>query len=184
MLNRNEALVLIKKYLKNRNSIRISLAVEAILKELAKKLYKNEELWGLTGLLHNIDYEFTLNDPEKRGIISAQILEGLLPKNGLNAIMANNYMHTGYTPTTSFDKALIATSAVSDFIFSVVAATPSKKLFEVDLNMVKCKFNNTGFIDKNIKNKIKLCIDFGMDLKSFLTLSLNTLKKISDDLLL
>ena len=98
--------------------------------------------------------------------------------------MANNDMHTGYTPTTSFDKALIATSAVSDFIFSVVATTPSKKLFEVDLNMVKCKFNNASFANKNIKNKIKLCIDFGIDLKSFLTLSLNTLKKISDDLLL
>ncbi len=184
MLNRSEAFILIKKYLRDRNSIRSSLAVEAILKELAKKLYKNEELWGLTGLLHNIDYEYTLNDPEKRGIISAQILEGLLPKDGINAIMANNYMHTGYTPTTSFDKALIATNAVSNFIFSVVAKTPSKKLFEVDLKMVKSKFNNTNFIDKNIRNKIKLCIDFGIDLKSFLTISLTTLKKIADDLLL
>ena len=80
MLDRNEAFILIKKYLRNRNSIRISLAAEAILKELAKKLYKNEELWGLTGLLHNIDYEYTLNDPEKRGVISSQILDGLLPK--------------------------------------------------------------------------------------------------------
>lgn len=184
MINRDEAFVLIKKYLKDKNSIRSSLAVEAILKELAKRLYKDEEVWGLTGLLHNIDYEYTLNEPERRGSVSAQLLEGLLPQKGVDAVMANNYKYTGHTPTTSLDKAVISVAAVSDFIFSVVKETPSKKLFEVDLNLVRNKLNDSSFTDKNIKNKIKLCLDYGIDLRSFVTISLSTLKKIADDLLL
>ena len=142
MLNRDQGLILVKKYLKSRNSIRVSLAVECILREIAKKLYKDEELWSLTGLLHNIDYEYTVNNLEKRGSIAAQILDGLLPKTGVNAIMSNNYKHTGYIPTTSLDKAIIASNAVADFILSVVNTTPSQKLFEVDINMLKSRFND------------------------------------------
>lgn len=182
MINRDEAFVLLNKYLKKKDFIRNSLSVEAILKEIATKLHKDEELWSVTGLLHNLDYEFTQNEPEKRGSMSLQILEGLIPKDGLNAILANNYIYTGYTPTTSLDKAIIAASAFSDFIFSVVKETPTKKLFEVDLKLLDLKFNDSHFSNRNIKKKINLCIDFGVDLKSFLLISLNSLKKTSDSL--
>ncbi len=182
MIVRNEGLILIKKYLRDRNSIRISLAVECILKELARRLHKDEELWSLTGLLHNLDYEYTVNDLEKRGSIASQLLDGLLPKNSVNAIMANNYKHTGYTPTTSLDKAMIASNAVANFILSVVNITPSRKLLEVDLNMLKSKFNDTSFTNKNLRNRINLCVDFGLDLNLFLLISLNSLKQIADNL--
>jgi len=182
MIDRNEALILLNKYLKKRDLIRYSLAVEAILKDTANKLHKDEELWSVTGLLHNLDYEYTFNEPEKRGSISSQLLEGLIPKDGLNAILANNYMHTGYTPTTSLDKAIIAASAISDFVFSVVEETPTKKLFEVDLKLLNTKFNDPYFSDRNVKNKINLCVDFGIDLKSFFVISINSLKKISDSI--
>jgi predicted hydrolase (HD superfamily) len=182
MINRNEALVLLNKYLKNRDLIRYSLAVEAILKDTANKLHKDEELWSVSGLLHNLDYEYTFHEPEKRGSISSQILDGLLPKDGINAILANNYMHTGYTPTTSLDKAIISASAISDFIFSVVEVTPNKKLFEVDLKLLNSKFNDPHFFNKNVKKKINLCVDFGIDLKSFFIISINSLKKISESL--
>ena len=182
MINRNEALVLLNKYIKKKDFIRHSLAVEAILRDIANKLHKDEELWSVTGLLHNLDYEYTLHEPEKRGSISSQLLQGLIPKDGLNAILANNYVHTGYTPTTSLDKAIIAASAFSDFIFSVVKDTQTKRIFEVDLKLLDTKFNDSHFSDKNIKKKINLCVDFGIDLKSFFLISLNSLKKTSDSL--
>jgi predicted hydrolase (HD superfamily) len=182
MINRNEALVLLQKYLKKKDLMRYSFAVEAILSESAKRLRKDEELWSVTGLLHNLDYEYTSHELEKRGNISAQLLDGILPKDGINAIMANNYKHTGYTPTTSLDKAVIAAGAISDFIFSVIKLTPTNKLFEVDLKLLNEKFNDPQFSDKNIKNKINLCVDFGIDLKSFFIISINSLKQISDSL--
>ena len=110
MITRDEAFVLIKKYLRHEDNIRKSLAVEAILREIAKKLERNADLWGLTGLLHNIDYEYTSTEPESRGVLSAQLLEDLLPEKAVNAIKANNYTHTDYIPTTSLDKSLMAAS--------------------------------------------------------------------------
>jgi predicted hydrolase (HD superfamily) len=53
MLSRNEGLTLLKKYLRNENLRKHSFAVEAILREIACRLQKDEELWALTGLLHD-----------------------------------------------------------------------------------------------------------------------------------
>ena len=184
MINRNEALVLIKKYINNRELIRISFSVEEILKDIAKRSNKDKELWAMTGLLHNIDYEYTSYEPEKRGYVSSQLLNGLLPDEALNAIKANNYMYTGHTPATALDKALIASAAVSEFIISVVSSTDSKKLNEINFDVVQLKYNDNSFIDMKIKNKINICVDFGIDIKSFLNLSINSLKRISNNLLL
>ena len=182
MITREEAIRLTKKYLREQESIRYSLAVEAIMGEMAKTLGMNQELWSLTGLLHNLDYEYTAGEPEKRGSLSAQLLEGLLPDSGVNAIKANNYMHTDYIPTTALDKTLIAASAVSGLIFVTAKSTPSQKLSEVDLATLIDKFNDSTFAVRFNRKRIGLCADAGIDLKVFLEICLNTLQKISDQL--
>jgi len=78
--------------------------VEAILVKIARKFDEDERLWGLTGLLHDLDYEYTQGNPEKHAKVSAQILEGLLPRDAVNAIKAHNYMHTNHIPTTPLIK--------------------------------------------------------------------------------
>ncbi len=91
MIDRKQAFNLIKKYIKNESLLQHSLISELILRKLAIILGKYEDQWGLTGLLYNIDYEYTKDEPEKRGIYAAQLLEGLLPENCINAIKSNNY---------------------------------------------------------------------------------------------
>jgi len=96
MINRDESFALLGKYLKDDKLLKHSLAVEAILVKTARNLKENERLWGLTGLLHDLDYEYTQGEPEKHANVSAQILEGLIPRGALNAIKAHNSMHTDY----------------------------------------------------------------------------------------
>ena len=182
MINREEAFILLNKYLKDADNIRYSLAVEAILRELARRLERDEELWGLTGLLHNLDYEYTRNELDKRGSISAQLLENLLPDRAINAIKANNYMHTGYIPTTSLDKSLIAADASVGFIITTSHLMPSKKLSELDMELLMSKFYDTSFAIRYNRSKIQLCADVGMDLASFLGLCLEVLGEMSDEL--
>ncbi len=182
MINREEACVIIKKYLRHEDNIKYSLAVEAVLREMAKRLDRDEELWGLTGLLFNLDYEFTSNEPEKRGSLSAQLLEDLLPERGVNAIKANNYMHTDYIPTTSLDKSLIAADAATGLVMVVAQSMPSKKLAEVDLLKLMNKFDDPSFANRYNRNRIQLCNDIGIELEAFLELTLNILKQISDKL--
>lgn len=182
MINREEAIKLLKKYLKEEENISYSFAVEAIMKEMAKRLDRDEELWGLTGLLHNLDYEYTLSEPEKRGSLSAQLLEDLLPERCVNAIKANNYMHTDYIPTTSLDKSLIAVDTATGLVIYTVRSMPSKKLAEIDLETLMNKFYDSSFAAKYNRNKIQLCADIGIELGAFLELMLDALKPLSDKL--
>ena len=131
MMHREDGFKLLKKYLKNENLIKHSLAVETILREMAKYLREDEELWALTGLLHDLDYEYTKENPEKHAKMSADILKDLLPEESVNAIKAHNYQHTMQIPQTYLDKALIASDAVSGLIIAAALVMPSKKLADV-----------------------------------------------------
>ncbi|MEF8879078.1 MAG: hypothetical protein V5A64_01645 [Candidatus Thermoplasmatota archaeon] len=177
LVDREEAFKLLKRYLKDESNIRFSFAVEAVMRTIAKRLNQNQDLWGITGLLHNIDYEYTSGEPEKKGILSAQIVEGLLPEKGVNAIQANNYIYTDQIPTTSLDKGLIAVSTAVGFIREIVRNTSSKDLKQVDLDLVLNKFNDASFAPKFKRSRMELCEDFDMDLNTFLSLTLKRLKK-------
>jgi predicted hydrolase (HD superfamily) len=182
MITREEAVVLVKKYLRNKENIQFSLASEAILRKLAQLLGEDEELWGFTGLLFNIDYEYTEEDRQNRGNISAQILEGLLPKNGIDAIKANHYIHTDHLPVASLDKALIATVAVVDLIFKTINSIPSKNIAYINPEMLLERLNDSSFTSDNKKSRIKLCVDNDIKIEDFLKLSLQTLTDIAENI--
>jgi len=183
MINRNQALTLVKKYLNDTNIIRSSLAVEVILRKLAKRLDEDEELWGITGLLHNIDYEFTRDEQHRRGVLSTQLLDGLLPEEGVNAIKANNYINTEYLPETSLDKALITTEAVVCLILHIMKTTTGK-LFDVEKKILIEKYKDESFANHCNKNRIKLCNDNEISIEDFLDFCLKSLQESKDDLTL
>jgi len=182
MINREEAFVLLKKYLRDDKLIKHSLAVEAILIDMAKKLGKDKELWSVVGLLHDLDYEYTKREPEKHANLSTRILEGLLPEAGLNAIKAHNYTHTDYIPITSIDKALISADAVSGLIIATALIIPSKKLSDVKIETLINKYKDNSFARGCNRSRIALCVDTGIEIDRFLALSLNALQRISDSL--
>jgi len=76
-MEREEALELVKSKVKNKNLIKHMLAVEAIMKRLAQHFGEDEKLWGLTGLLHDLDYDETVNDPEKHSLKTVDWLKGM-----------------------------------------------------------------------------------------------------------
>ena len=180
MISRDEAFALLKKYLRDDKLIKHSLAVEAIMGEMGRKLGKDEELWRITGLLHDLDYEYTQREPEKHANVAAQMLTGLLPEKSVNAIKAHNYMHTDYIPTTSLDKILIAADAVSGLIIATALVMPTKKLAEVKIETLKNKYKDSSFAQGCNRVRIELCLDAGIGVDEFLAVSLNSLKKISD----
>jgi len=182
MISREEAFVLLKKYIKDEKLLKHSMAVEAILRAVSRKLDKDEDLWGLVGLLHDLDYEYTQKEPEKHANLSAQILANLLPEEATNAIRGHNYKHTNYPPITSLDKSLIAADVVSGLIIATALVMPSKTLAEVKLETLIHKFNDTSFARGCSRAKIELILDAGMDVEAFLGLSLNALKEISSQL--
>jgi putative nucleotidyltransferase with HDIG domain len=182
MLTRKEAYELLRKNLRTENLLKHSLAVEAILQEMAKKLNEDEELWALTGLLHDLDYDFTKNEPERHSQITVKVLEDLLPSEALNAIKAHNYQYTMQIPQTYLDKSLIAADAVSGLIIAAALVMPSKKLSDVTVKTLVLKYKDKSFAAGCNRKRIELCTDMEFELQMFLELSLQALKNISETL--
>lgn len=182
MITRKEALSLLKNYLQDDKLRKHSFAVEAIMNETATFLNKDTHLWRIVGLLHDIDYEYTQNNPNEHGTVSAELLKDLLPPKAINAIKGHNYIHTGYLPTTYLDKALIAADAVSGLIIATALVMPNKKLEEVKLASLKKKMNDSSFAKNIDRKRIQLCQDLEIEVDTFLTISLKALQHIHEDL--
>ncbi len=182
MLSRSQAIALLKKYIHDDYIIRKSLATEVILKNLAKRLHKDEELWGLTGLLHNIDYEYTSEKPEDRGILAEKILSGLIKESAINAIKGNNYLHTEYSPVTSLDRTLIATSEIVTFMFEIIKHCEKNDENVIDIKLIFEKYNNKEFAPDVKRNRIKVITDVGLDIDEFFKITLKSIIEIKDEL--
>ena len=182
MLTREEAFNLVKKHVTKKNIVYHILAVEAIMKSLAKYLGEDEHLWGLTGLLHDIDYEKTENTPEKHTVLAAEILKELAPKEVIRAIKAHNCQYTQIKPETEMETALIASDAVSGLLVACALVMPSKKLADVKVKTVIKKFKAKGFARGVDRDRLPLCEGIGLPREKLFEIALNGLKNISSEI--
>jgi hypothetical protein len=158
------------------------IAVEAIMKALAQNLGEDEALWGLTGLLHDIDFDETAENPKKHGILAQEILKGKVPEEVLRAIKAHNYEHTGVTPETRLERALIASDAVSGLIVACALVMPSKKVKDVKVRTIKKKFKDKDFARGADRKRMTICEELGLSKEEFFGIALKGLQAASQEL--
>ena len=182
MLKREEALSLIKKHITKKNWFLHMLAVEAIMRRLAEYLGEDQELWGLVGLIHDLDFEEVGGDMKRHGIVSTEILEGRIPEEVIHAIKAHNFEFTGIDPVTKLDKALIAADAISGLVIACALVMPSKKLSEVRVKSIRKKFKESSFARGVDRKSIMLCEDLGIERDTFFQLALEALQSIHEEL--
>ncbi|MCX8129299.1 MAG: HDIG domain-containing protein [Clostridia bacterium] len=181
-MERIEALKELKSRLTNNNLIKHSLAVEAIMRELASYFREDGEKWGLAGLMHDIDYDNTAAEPSKHSILGAEILEELgVDEAIVYAVRAHNNYH-GIERKRKMDKALYAADPVSGLITAAALILPSKKLDDVDVNFIMKRFSEKGFAKGANREQITSCKELGLDLEQFIGISLEAMKKISSEL--
>ncbi|MBO8158981.1 HDIG domain-containing metalloprotein [Thermosyntropha sp.] len=181
-MEREKALELLKTYLKNENLIKHSLAVEAVMRGLAERLGEDVDKFGLAGLLHDIDYDSTANDPKLHSILGAQILEDYgFPEDIVYAVKAHNEYHD-LERKSLIDKALWAADPVSGFITAAALIKPEKKLSAVDLKSLKKRFKEKAFAKGASREQIASCMEFGLELDEFLDIALKSMQKIADEL--
>ncbi|MDH5437930.1 MAG: HDIG domain-containing protein [Candidatus Bathyarchaeota archaeon] len=182
MLTREEALNLIKKNVMKRNIVYHMLAVEAIMRSLAKHSGEDEQLWGLTGLLHDIDYGKTEGKPEKHSILAEEILKELVPAELIKAIKAHNFQHTHIKPETRMEKALIACDAISGLLVACALVMPSKKLADVKVKTVMKKFKDKDFARGANRERMLFFEEIGIPREKFFEIALNGLRNISSEI--
>ncbi|MCS7113382.1 MAG: HD domain-containing protein [Candidatus Bathyarchaeota archaeon] len=181
-MDRREAVNLMKHYVSDERYVKHMIAVEAVMKGLARYLGEDEALWGLTGLLHDIDYTIVKGDLSRHGLESSKILEGVLPQEALEAIRAHNYEHTGVPPDNKLSKALIAADAISGLIVAVALVMPNKRLDEVKVSSVVSKFKSKDFARGVDRSRILFCEKLSLKLEEFIDISLQSMKSIAREL--
>ncbi len=180
MISREKAYELVKENIKQKNLIKHVLAVESVMKALARKLNQDEEKWGLSGLLHDLDYEETKNDFENHGKRTVEMLsEYNVPDDIKNAILA----HCGKKEReTLMEKAIYAADPVTGFIVAAVLIRKGTTLEDLDLDFLLNRFKEKSFARGASREQMESCKDFGMTLEDFLVLSLNAMRDISEEL--
>ena len=179
-MEREAALILVKKHVGTTNLVKHMLAAEAIMRRLASHLGEDEETWGLAGLLHDIDYEETMNTPEKHALVGAKLLESL----GLEpAIVQAVLAHANKGPRlSSMDKALYATDPLTGLLVAAALVHPDKKLAALDVEFVLNRFREKSFARGADRDIIRSCSDLGLELEEFIALGLEAMQGISKEL--
>jgi len=179
-MNRDEALMLVKQHLKNKNLVKHSLAVEACMRTLALKLGEDAETWGLAGILHDLDYEITEKSPEFHTTETVKILTdlGIAPEI-LQAIKA----HAAMVPCQAkMDYAIFSIDPLTGLIIAATLMHPSRKLKEVDLGFVKRRYKEKSFARGAKREEIEQIQEIGIELDEFLSLCLEAMQGIDTEL--
>ncbi len=179
-MNREEGLELLKQHLQNPNLVKHSLAVEACMRTLASRFDADPEIWGLAGLLHDMDYAYTADNPDLHGIKTAEMLEAYdLPPEIPHAIKAHNGK-AGLD--TLIDKALYATDPTTGFITACALMHPDRKLASIDLTFMQKRFKSKAFARGASREQMAECRLIDMELDEFLTVCLDAMSGIAQDL--
>jgi len=143
-MTRDEAYTIVQEYVKNENLIRHMLSVEAAMRFYAEKCGEDVEIWGMSGLLHDFDWEIhpTLEQHPQDGI--PILRERGVPEEIVRAIQSHAD-HTGIPRQTLMEKALYACDEITGLIVAVALVRPSKSLHDLKVKSVKKKWKDRSF---------------------------------------
>src|SRR5438034_6718898 len=171
-MTRDEAYSILIKYLTNKNLIKHCLACEVTMRALAKRFHEDEDVWGITGLLHDADYELSKDMPKKHGLLLFE-KETNIPENIAHAIKSHNYEMTKVQPETKMDWAIYCTDQLTGLIVATALIHPDKKLASLTPEFILKRMNEKSFAKGARREPILLCEEkLGIPLPEFVALTL------------
>jgi len=182
-MERQQAITLLENKVKTLNLIKHCFACEAAMRELARYFQEDEEKWGLAGLLHDIDYEETKNNPKEHSLLGAKYLEEQnMDKEIIEAVKTHNEIH-GLVPESRMGKALFCIDPLTGLIVATTLILPSKKIDEVSVDNVLNRFKERAFARGANRAIIQKCEELlGLTLEEFTELVLKGMKSVAQDL--
>ena len=145
-ISREDALALLKKYNSESFHIQHALTVEGVMRWFAKELghADEEDFWGITGLLHDIDFE---QFPEEHCVKAPELLrEGGVSEEMIHAICSHGFgLCCDVEPTLEMEKVLFAADELTGLIWSCALMRPSKSTKDMEVKSLKKKFKDKRF---------------------------------------
>jgi putative nucleotidyltransferase with HDIG domain len=182
-ISRPQALELIKKYLPQDNLVKHCLATEAIMRVLAGKMGCDEAVWGIAGLLHDLDYTETKDQMAQHTLQTEKILQGMgVSREVIDAIKGHNADNLGFQRKTAFEHALTAAECITGLIVATALVYPDKKLASVKPQSIIKRMTQKEFARSVNRDYIRECEKIGIPLEEFAALSLAAMCAVSDEL--
>lgn len=144
MITREQALEILREHTEGDSLRKHALAVEAAMRAYARKFGENEEEWGVTGLLHDFDYEKHPTMEEHPYVGNAILEERGVPDHIRRAIMSHA-SYTGVTRESRMEKTLFACDELSGFLLAVAYVRPDRSIESVAVSSVKKKLKDKAF---------------------------------------
>ena len=181
-MQRQQALEIVRTYVKNEALVKHMLCVEAVMRAYAEKLGEDVDLWGLAGLLHDFDWEVhpTIEEHPLAGL--PILREAGVPDAVLEAI-AGHADHTGVPRVTQLAKALFACDEITGLITAVALVRPSRSLYDLQASSVRKKWKDKSFAagaDRDVMTQG--AVEFGVDLWQHVDFAIKAMRKIAKDL--
>jgi putative nucleotidyltransferase with HDIG domain len=182
-ISREEAVRLMEAYLQGESLRKHCYATEEVMRAMAERLGHDAELWGIIGLLHDIDYEETKDQPAQHGLKTAEILKSKgVSSEVIDAIKAHNAEALGIERKTEVDIAITCSECITGMVVATALVYPDKKISSVKPSSITKRMKQKEFARNVNRDHIRKCEEVKIPLEEFAALSLKAMGKISDKL--
>ncbi len=181
-IDRTQAWSLLCEYTQSESLRKHMLAVEVCMRAYARKFGEDENMWGITGLLHDFDYE-KYPTPAEHPFVGNKILEERGYPEDVRRAILSHADYSGVKRESPMEKALYACDEVSGFITASALVKPNKSLAEVEAKSVRKKMKDKAFARSvNRDDIINGAADLGVDLEEHIAFCIEAMKSIADEL--
>lgn len=184
MPTRNDAYKLMTNHVKNENLQKHMLSVEAAMRFYARKYGEDEEIWAMTGLLHDCDYEEYPDLNEHTRVLARWLSEDRYDERIIYAILAHNDLNVATHPRNNLlSHALYACDEVTGMITATALVRPNKSIIGLEVSSVRKKMKSKGFAaGVNREDLVKGAQELGVDLDEHIAFVIQAMSSIADTL--
>jgi putative nucleotidyltransferase with HDIG domain len=182
MSDRQAAWSLLTEFTTSENLRKHALAVEACMRAYARKFGEDEDTWGVTGLVHDFDYE-KYPTPEEHPFVGNKILEERGWPETIRRAILSHAQYSGVPRVSNMEKALFACDELAGLITAAALVKPAKSLAEVDAKSVRKKMKDKAFARSvSREDIIQGAQELGVDLDEHIAFCIEALKPIAKEL--
>jgi len=184
MPTRDDAYRLMVTHVKNENLRKHMFSVEAAMRAYARKYEEDEELWAMTGLLHDCDYEEYPDLHEHTQVAAGWLREQGYDERIIYAILAHNDLNAETHPRNNLiSKALYACDEITGMITATALVRPNKSILGLEASSVRKKMKTKGFAaGVNREDLVRGAEELGVDLNEHITFVIQAMSAIADQL--
>jgi putative nucleotidyltransferase with HDIG domain len=182
MNDRSAAWGLLCEYTQGESLRKHALAVEACMRAYAKRFGDDEDKYGITGLLHDFDYE-KYPTPAEHPFVGNKILEECGYPEDIRRAILSHAQYCGVKRESNMEKALFACDELAGFITASALVKPNKSLAEVEAKSVRKKMKDKAFARSvNRDDIINGAADLGVELEEHIAFCIEAMKGIAKEL--